>query len=96
MKTITEIRSELARHKPVLARKYHIHSFGIFGSYAQGTATENSDIDILVQFDKPIGFDFVTLAEELESILKMKVDVVSQNALKPKMFEMIKKDLIYV
>ena len=55
-----------------------------------------SDIDILVEFDKPIGLDFVLLADELEAILGVKVDLVTTNALKPKMFEYIKQDLQYV
>jgi len=76
--------------------KYNIDNIGIFGSYARGTASENSDLDILVGFKKPNGLGFVTLAEELESLLKVKVDLVSVNAIKPKMMNYVKESLIYV
>jgi predicted nucleotidyltransferase len=58
--------------------------------------TENSDIDILVEFTKPVGIEFIDLADELEKMLKSKVDLVSKNGIKPKYYEAIKKDLIYV
>jgi uncharacterized protein len=96
MKTLTELKNNLSRHKPTLIQKYNIQSIGIFGSYARGTASENSDLDILVQFNKPIGLDFVTLAEELESYLQIKVDLVSINAIKPKMMDYVKESLIYI
>ncbi len=96
MKTLSEIRKELSRYKPTLAKKYNVESLAIFGSYARGTASENSDLDILVRFKKPIGLDFVTLAEELESLLQVKVDLVSANAVKPKMMDHVRENLIYV
>ena len=69
---------------------------GIFGSYARNEATEKSDIDVLVEFSKPIGIEFLDLADFLEKILKHKVDVVSRNSIKDKYFASIKNDLIYV
>ncbi|MBN1167012.1 MAG: nucleotidyltransferase domain-containing protein [Methanospirillaceae archaeon] len=53
--------------------KYHISSLALFGSYVQGKATENSDIDILVDFDRPIGLEIVDLKDELETILGIPV-----------------------
>ena len=96
MQTLRQIKSVLALHKPELAQKYHLRQLGIFGSYAREDKTAQSDIDLLVEFDGPIGLEFVTLAEELESLLGVKVDLVSVNAIKPKMFKIIKKDLVYV
>ena len=96
MQTLRQIKSVLAQHKSELAQKYHLRQLGIFGSYARKDKTAQSDIDLLVEFDGPIGLDFVTLAEELESLLGVKVDLVSVNAIKPKMFKIIKKDLVYV
>ncbi|MBN1350057.1 nucleotidyltransferase family protein [candidate division KSB1 bacterium] len=96
MKTLSELKNDLSRHKPSLEKKYSVESLAIFGSYARGTASENSDLDILVQFKKPIGLDFATLAEELEPLLQMKVDLVSVNAIKPKMMDYVKENLIYV
>jgi len=96
MQTLRHIKSVLAQHKTELAQKYHLKQLGIFGSYARKDKTAQSDIDLLVEFDRPIGLEFVTLAEELEALLGVKVDLVSANAIKPRMFKIIKKDLVYV
>jgi uncharacterized protein len=96
MKNLNEIKELLDKNKQKLADKYHIKSLGIFGSIVRGDATELSDVDILVEFEKPIGLDFVILGDELEEILGVKVDLVTPNAIKPRMFEYIKQDLIYV
>lgn len=68
----------------------------LFGSYARNEAKEKSDIDIMVEFLSPVGFEFVDLAIELENILHQKVDLVSKKGIKPDMFPYIEKDLIYV
>ena len=96
MKNLNEIKKLIEQSKPMLIKKYHIKSIGLFGSIVRGDSTEVSDIDILVEFEKPIGLDFVILGDELEEILGIKVDLVTPNALKPHMFENIKQDLHYV
>jgi len=55
----------------------------LFGSYSRNEATENSDIDIMVELDhtNPIGLQFFTFAEQLQSLLKKKVDIVSQQGI---------------
>jgi uncharacterized protein len=55
-----------------------------------------SDVDILVEFDRPIGLAFVQLADELEELLDAKVDLVSHRAIQPRMMKHIEPDLIYV
>lgn len=96
MKDLAEIKSLLEFHRQRIKEKYNIKMIGIFGSVARGKAEKLSDVDILVEFEKPIGLDFVLLGDELEEILGLKVDIVTPNALKPKMFEYIKRDLVYV
>lgn len=96
MKNISEIIQLLQLNKRELVRKYNLKSLALFGSFIREEATEESDIDILVEFEKPIGLDFVLLADELEEILGVKVDLVTPNSIKPKMFEYIKRDLVYV
>ena len=76
--------------------KYGLSILAVFGSYGRGQQNHNSDVDILVDFKKPIGVEFIDLADELENILKLKVDLVSKNGLKPQYFETIEKDLNYV
>ena len=96
MQTIRRIKSILAEHKSELVQKYHLRQLGVFGSYARKDNSAQSDIDLLVEFEEPIGLEFVTLAEELEKLLGIKVDLVSVNALKPRMRKIIKKDIVYV
>ena len=96
MKNINEIKELLQKNKADLMMKYNLRSIALFGSITRNEATEKSDVDILVDFEKPIGLEFVLLADELEEILGVKVDLVTPNAIKPKMFEYIKRDLVYV
>jgi predicted nucleotidyltransferase len=59
---VEEIRRTLEAHKGELNHKYHVKSVGIFGSYLRGEQRETSDVDILVEFERPIGLiEFVKL-----------------------------------
>ncbi len=93
MENLEGIRQKLQRHKKYLIEKYHLKSMGIFGSFSRNEQTENSDIDILVAFDQPIGIEFIDLAEELEVILNHKVDLISRKALKPGYLEVIHQEI---
>lgn len=68
----------------------------IFGSYSQKTQKDSSDLDILVEFSDRIGIRFVDLADELEKIIGLKVDLVSKKGIKEKYLKAINSDLIYV
>ena len=96
MKNLNEIKNLLEEYKQTLINKYHIKTIGLFGSAVRGDASDVSDVDILVEFEKPIGLDFVLLGDELEEILGVKVDLITPNAIKPRMFDYIKQDLIYI
>lgn len=76
--------------------RYHLKSIGIFGSFNRDDFQDDSDIDILVEFDRPVGIEFIDLANELEELLNIKVDLVSKKGIKPKYLEEIQKDLQYV
>jgi predicted nucleotidyltransferase len=98
MKTIKEIKKQLETLKPVLKEKYQVETIGIFGSYTRGEQTKKSDADILVVFseDAHIGFfKFLELEELLTQKLEVKVDLVTKNALKPRLKEQILKETIY-
>jgi len=78
-------------HLPLLSNTYGVRKIGIFGSVARGDQTHKSDLDILVDFKKPIGFlKFIELEDLLSRALKRKVDLTSVKALKP----LIKKDIL--
>ncbi|MFH1412505.1 MAG: nucleotidyltransferase family protein [bacterium] len=92
-----EIKETINSQLPFLKEKYHIKKIGFFGSVARGDGKRESDIDIIVEFESPIGFfDFVRLENFLGEILQKKVDLVSKKALKPAIKERILKETIYV
>lgn len=90
------ILSILIREKPVLFSRYPISKLGVFGSVSRGDNHSNSDLDVLVEFHKSVGMEFISLAEELENLLGCKVDLVSRNGIKERYFQEIENDLIYV
>jgi len=96
MKTLQEIKSTLSSHKNRLFKDYPIKSMAIFGSYSRKEQKETSDVDILVEFSDKIGIRFIDLAEDLESIIGLKVDLVSKKGMKEKYLISIDSDLIYV
>lgn len=82
-------RSELDRHG--------VKSLAVFGSVARGEATENSDLDVLVEFSRPVGlFEVIRLKKFLEDLTENQVDLVTQDALHPAMRESILSEAIYV
>jgi len=69
----------------------------LFGSYLRGDENKESDIDILVEFENPIGiFDFLKLEDYLEKKLGKNVDLVTKNSLKPNIGNEILKELQYI
>ncbi len=96
MINLDSIKSILASNKPILQKKYQLKNIGLFGSFTRKEENPDSDIDILVEFQKPVGYEFIDLAEELERLLNHKVDLVSKNAIKPSLLRYIEEDLIYV
>ena len=96
MKTASNIEALLSQNKKRLFEKYRLKSLGLFGSYSRNQQNVDSDIDILVDFEEPIGIEFIDLAEELEKLLNAKVDLVSKKGVKRKYLDQITLDVIYV
>ena len=96
MKTRDEILGVLAREKPRLAERYPIHSLALFGSYARGDQGPTSDVDLVVDVEPTVGLEFVTLADELEALLGVPVDLVSRRAISSRHWKVLEPDLIYV
>jgi predicted nucleotidyltransferase len=69
MTTLERVKETLAQLKPELADKYGVSSIGLFGSVVRDDFTATSDIDIVVDFSRPIGIEFVHLADYLEEKL---------------------------
>jgi len=85
----------MANKLDLLAR-YHLKSIGIFGSCVRQDFRADSDVDILIEYEQPMGVEFIDLADELEAILHRKVDLVSKNGIKPNYLKEIYKDIVYV
>jgi len=96
MLTKNEIIHKLRELKPLLCKDYSVKEIGLFGSFSDETFTEESDIDLLVEFESPIGWKFFTLEIYLEKIFNRKVDLVTRNALKDQIKDRILKQVNYV
>jgi len=97
MKTLEEIKEVIIQHKEDLKRNFKVKEIGIFGSFVRGEQKRGSDVDILVEFEEPIGFfQFLDLEEYLTKLIGIKVDLVSKGALKPIIGEKILKEVIYL
>ena len=96
MLSAREIETTLAELKPSLQQKYFIEKIGYFGSYASGTATDSSDVDILVEFRQPLGWEYFELLDVLEAKLSKKVDLVSTKALRPELKNIILQQVKYI
>lgn len=96
-KKIDQIIMKLRENKPVLEEKYKVKTLGVFGSYVRGEQKISSDLDILVEFEKPVGlFEFMELEEFLETKMGVKIDLVSKKALKPRIGKHILEEVINV
>ena len=79
-----EILAVLRAALPHLRRRWPIRSLALFGSVARGEASAASDIDILVEFERPVGLSaFIALEASLAALTGRRVDLVSRTALKP-------------
>ena len=96
MLQLATIKNILQQLKPELIEKYHISSIGLFGSVVRDDFSDVSDIDIIVDFSKPIGAEFIDLADYIESKLDKNIDLVSKNGIKQKYFQAIESEIVYV
>ena len=96
MLTKQELENKLQAIKPMLTDKFHVSSIGYFGSYSAGEQNEQSDIDLLVEFSAPVGWEFFTLEHFLEQTLGLRVDLVTRNALNEQIKESILQQVRYI
>ena len=93
--TKNEIEQRLRKHKDTL-KEYSVKWLGIFGSYVKETAHEDSDIDLLVEFEK-LSFDnYMGLRIFLEDPFEKKIDLVIFNSVKPRLKPCIENEVEYV
>ncbi|MCL0107918.1 nucleotidyltransferase family protein [Peptococcaceae bacterium] len=97
MKNVEKVKEEIKNLQEEIKKEYKAEVIGIFGSYARGEQTQKSDIDILVRFYKGATlFDFVGLSYFLEEKLGIKVDVVSEKAIRPELKDRILSEVINI
>ncbi len=96
MKSQVDLEKKLRELKPILSQRYFVEKIGYFGSFFRNEQQENSDIDILVSFRKPLGWEFFDLQNLLEQQLNRKVDLVSEKALKSQLKQFILQHVKYV
>lgn len=90
------ILTRLKDLKPILYRDFAVKEIGLFGSFSDNTFTEESDIDIIVELERPIGWKFFSLELYLEKVFNRKIDLVTKNSLKEQIKDSILKQVNYV
>ncbi len=100
MLTLQEIVDMLQAQRPYLAAEFSISKIGLFGSYLTGQADETSDIDLIVDFSRPIGFRFLELVDFLEQLFGRKVDILTPSGIKNirirRVADAISESVVYV
>jgi predicted nucleotidyltransferase len=96
MTTKSEILNKLSDLKPILHKDYAVKEIGLFGSFSDDSFTDESDIDLLVEFEKPIGWKYFSLEIYLEQVFGRKIDLVTKNALKEQIKHRILNQVEYV
>ena len=92
-----DILASLKNLKQEVAQEYSVKTIGVFGSVARDEQTVQSDIDLLVEFSKPVGFvTFMRLENFLSKRLGKQVDLVTSDSLKPLIRQDVLSEVIYV
>ena len=92
-----EVLSVLRAHKATLARRFGVEELAVFGSFIRGQATADSDIDVLVRFDKPATSDaYFGTQFYLEDLLGCSVDLVTHKALRAKLRPYVESEIVVV
>ncbi len=96
----SEIIQKIRKEYPYLERKFRVKRIGLFGSTARDVSTDESDIDLVVEFHGPVGIRFVDLVDHLESLLGRKVEVLTKEGIRNirihSVSSDIERDIVYV
>ncbi|PSO49825.1 MAG: nucleotidyltransferase [Cyanobacteria bacterium SW_9_44_58] len=93
MLTQEQLIKQLQKEYPHLVTEYGVKNVGIFGSYAKGIPTETSDIDLIIEFEYPIGFKFIELVEYLENVFGKKVDILTPAGIQAMRLDQVAQDI---
>lgn len=100
MLTREKLIEKLRRESAGLKTDFGVKRIAIFGSFANNAQTNSSDVDVVVELERPLGLDFFDLVERLEKVLGKKTDILTADALKTmrvkEVARSIEKSLLYV
>jgi predicted nucleotidyltransferase len=92
-----EVIQTLQAHKAELSTTYGVRTLALFGSVARNEASDQSDVDLLVEFDRAVGlFGLVALQQHLAHLLRRPVDLGTLRGLKPRIRREVEQELVYV
>src|SRR6266566_3365286 len=92
--TRAQILKVLLKHEDLL-RKYSVKRIGLFGSYARGEQRRGSDVDFLVEFEKPTYDNFIELNFSLERLLRRKVELITHGSLSRHIQPFVDKEIAW-
>ncbi len=99
MRTLAEIKQILQAQKPLLAEEYGVTVIGVFGSYVRGEQRSDSDLDVLIELERPARISLIGLVEleyYLSDMLGIKVDVAIKTNLKKRIGKRILSEVVPV
>ena len=97
MSDADDILRTLRTALPELRRRWPIHSLALFGSVARGDASPASDLDVLVELERPVTLSaFLALEDELAGLTGRRIDLVSTRALKPHIGRRVRAEAVTV
>jgi predicted nucleotidyltransferase len=97
MKSLEEIQLILQEHQELLQKRFRVSKMQIFGSYARGQQTINSDVDILIGYDHPPTLWMLgELRDYLSEMLGLQVDIVTEKGLKPRIRERVLAEAVKI
>ncbi len=92
-----DLMAKLKELKSVITARYKAKEIGLFGSFARGEQSANSDVDLLVEFEEGADlFDLIGLSHYLEEALQRKVDIVSRRALRAELREAVLRGVVAI
>jgi uncharacterized protein len=93
---LEDVLAQLRQMNPQLQEQWGVQVLAVFGSVARGEATTDSDVDLLFDYNRPLGLELITVGDYLEDKLGHKVDLLSKKAIRPKVWPYIKDEMRYV